>query len=99
MKLPPSLRSDSLAIEWARSVQRQLALHVLQLALAGERPLERVLGPVLRVGRDEHAARAGDTGDARGDVDRAPVPVATAPERGPERHPGAQLREALARVV
>ena len=44
----------------------------------------------------EQAAGARDRGDAAGEVDRAPEPVAGARQRRPERRAGAQLREVLA---
>src|SRR5947209_17563615 len=82
-----------------RPVERHLALHALELPLAGERPAERVLDCRLDVLGAEHAAGARHAADAARDVHGAAVPVAAAADRLADRDARAQLRELAARVV
>src|SRR4051812_14009521 len=82
-----------------RTEQRQRVLHALQLLLAGERPVERVLGLVVHRLGSEHAARPRHAGQPRRHVHGPPVPVAAAADRLAARHARAQHREVLALVV
>src|SRR5579863_1846984 len=82
--------------ERARPVERDAAVDPLQAPLAGEGPAVGALGAVVQLAVREHAPGARHGGDAAGEVDRPPEPVAGPRQREADRGAGAQLRELLA---
>ena len=71
----------------ARPVQAHRPLDALERARARRRPAVTLADRVADLAGGQHAAGPGDRGHAAGQVDRAPVPVAGAAERGPAAMP------------